>query len=89
MISCLRDEEAEIQVAAERGFLEGVNGSCHIPIGAYCKVDGEKIKLTGLFGDKDGKKIITKNIDGSSNNPRKLGIELAKLVLKEYESYER
>ena len=88
LINCLKDEETEIQVAAERGFLDGVNGSCHIPMGAYCIVDDEKIKLTGLFGDEDGKKLIIKSIEGSSKSPRKAGIELAKLVLKEYESYE-
>ena len=89
LIESLKDEETEIQVAAERGFLDGVNGSCHIPIGAYCRLDGEKINLTGLFGDEDGKKLIIKSIQGSSKFPRDVGLELAKLVLKEYESYER
>lgn len=89
LIESLKDEETEIQVAAERGFLDGVNGSCHIPIGAYCRLDGEKINLTGLFGDEDGKKLIIKSIQGSSKFPREVGLELAKLVLKEYESYER
>ena len=89
LIECLKDKETEIQVAAERGFLDGVNGSCHIPIGAYCRVDGEKINLTGLFGDEDGKKLIIKSIQGISKSPREVGLELAKLVLKEYESYER
>ena len=89
LIESLKDEETEIQVAAERGFLDGVNGSCHIPIGAYCRLDGEKINLTGLFGDEDGKKLIIKSIQGSSKFPREVGLDLAKLVLKEYESYER
>lgn len=89
LIESLKDEETEIQVAAERGFLDGVNGSCHIPIGAYCRLDGEKINLTGLFGDEDSKKLIIKSIQGSSKFPREVGLELAKLVLKEYESYER
>ena len=30
IISHIKDEETEIQVAAERGFLKGVNGSCHV-----------------------------------------------------------
>lgn len=88
IVNCLKDEETEIQVAAERGFLDGVNGSCHIPMGAYCIVENEKIKLTGLFGDEKGKNIVIKELEGSANSPRETGQNLAKLVLKEYESYE-
>lgn len=88
LINCLKDEETEIQVAAERGFLDGVNGSCHIPMGAYCKIEGDKIKLTGLFGDEEGHKLIIKELEGNVKFPRETGLELAKLILKEYESYE-
>lgn len=88
MISCIKDKETEIQVEAERGFLDGIQGSCHIPIGAYCKVDGENISLVGLFGDEDGTKLITKIIEGKSSCAREVGLELSKLILKEYENYE-
>lgn len=89
VIQSLKDEETEIQVEAERGFLDGIQGSCHIPIGAYCKVNGDNISLVGLFGNEDGTKLITKSIDGESKSARDVGLELAKLVSKEYESYER
>ncbi|MDB8806244.1 MULTISPECIES: hydroxymethylbilane synthase [unclassified Romboutsia] len=88
VINSLRDELTELQVSAERGFLDGVDGSCHIPMGAYCEVNEDSIKLTGLFGDEEGKKLIIKSIEGDKNSPRELGKELAKLVLKEYEKYE-
>ena len=88
IIESLKDIESEIQVSAERGFLDGINGSCHIPIGAYCNVDGENINLTGLYGDAEGKKLITKTIEGKASQARGLGLELARLILKEYEVYE-
>lgn len=88
VVNSLRDELTELQVSAERGFLDGVNGSCHIPMGAYCEVKEDGIKLTGLFGDQEGKKLIIKSIEGDKDSPRELGKELAKLVLKEYEKYE-
>lgn len=88
IIESLKDVETEIQVSAERGFLDGINGSCHIPIGAYCNVDGENINLTGLYGDAEGKKLITKTIEGKASQARELGLELARLILKEYEVYE-
>lgn len=88
IINSLSHKETEIQVAAERGFLDGINGSCHIPIGAYCNVDGENINLVGLFGNEDGTKIVTKTIEGKAFNAREVGLELAKLISKEYENYE-
>lgn len=88
IISCFRDEVTEIQVAAERGFLDGVNGSCHIPMGSYCAVDGEDIDLVGLFGDEEGKNIVIKSLKGKVSSAREVGLELAKIVIKEHESYE-
>ena len=88
IINSLRDEITEIQVAAERGFLDGVNGSCHIPMGAYCHIEGDKLNLTGLFGDEEGNALIIKSMQGNIESPRELGYELAKLILKEYERYE-
>ena len=88
IVKSLKDIETEIQVEAERGFLDGINGSCHIPIGAYCNVDGENIVLTGLYGDEYGKKLITRTIEGKAYQARELGLELAGLILKEYEVYE-
>ena len=88
IINSLQDMETEIQVAAERGFLDGVNGSCHIPIGAYCDVDGENVSLTGLYGDEEGNNLIIKTISGKASEAREIGLQLAKLISKEYEDYE-
>ena len=88
IINSLKDEMTEIQVAAERGFLDGVNGSCHIPMGAYCQIEGDKLNLTGLFGDEEGNALIIKSMQGNIESPRELGYELAKLILKEYKRYE-
>lgn len=86
IISHIKDEETEIQVAAERGFLKGVNGSCHVPMGAYCEIKGDKLRLTGLYGDEEGNKLVIKSKEGEVENANKLGFELAAEVLKEYQS---
>ena len=85
IINSIKDEDTKVQIEAERGFLIGVNGSCHVPMGAYCDVDGDKIKLTGLYGDEHGKKIIIKSQEGTIQDASKIGYELAKSVLKEFE----
>lgn len=84
IIYSIKDDITKLQIDAERGFLIGVNGSCHIPMGAYCDVEGEKIILTGLYGDSEGKKIIVQSKEGNLTDAQKIGYELAKSVLKEY-----
>lgn len=85
IINSIKDDTTKVQIDAERGFLIGVNGSCHIPMGAYCDIDGDKIKLTGLYGDGEGKKIIIGSQEGTIEDASKIGYELAKSVLKEFE----
>jgi hydroxymethylbilane synthase len=88
VIKSIEDMDTYRQITAERGFLDEINGSCHIPIGAYCTLEGESIKLTGLLGDEEGHRLVTKSIEGKVGSERELGIELAKTVLKELYSYE-
>lgn len=84
MIDAIKDEISQIQTDAERSYLAGIDGSCHIPMGAYCEVDGEKLILTGIFGDEDGEKITVASLEGEKDNPKELGSNLAKLVLKKH-----
>lgn len=84
MIDAIKDEISQIQTDAERSYLAGIDGSCHIPMGAYCEVDGEKLTLTGIFGDEDGEKITVASLEGDKDNPKELGSKLAQLVLKKH-----
>lgn len=83
MISNIRHRESEIQVKAERAYLKGANGSCHIPIGAQCTIDGDNITLEGIFGDEEGKKLVKKSVSGKVGEEEKLGYKLAEEILKE------
>ena len=84
IISHIKDETTEIQVAAERSFLTGVNGSCHVPMGAYCEIKEDKLHLSGLYGDEEGSKLVIQSITGRIEDAEKIGFELAKNVLEEY-----
>ena len=88
LVNSIKDEVTQVRVAAERGFLIGVNGRCHVPMGAYCEIVGDQLKLTGLYGNEEGSKLVIKTLEGSIESPIDLGVELAQLVLKEYENYE-
>ncbi len=54
MLGALASPQDMIEVAAERAFLQGVEGSCHLPIGASAKQLGDTLTLTALFGDETG-----------------------------------
>lgn len=84
MIDAIKDEISQIQTDAERSYLAGIDGSCHIPMGAYCEVDGEKLTLIGIFGDEYGEKITVASLEGDRDNPKELGSNLAKLVLEKH-----
>lgn len=84
MIDVIKDEISQIQTDAERSYLAGIDGSCHIPMGAYCEVDGEKLTLIGIFGDEYGEKITVASLEGDRDNPKELGSNLAKLVLEKH-----
>ena len=46
----IMDETTVRQSQAERNFLKEVNGSCHLPMGAYLQI-GKSVVMHGLFGD--------------------------------------
>lgn len=54
LLKAIQNDEAHIQARGERTFLEAVNGGCHIPVGAYCHIDGDNIKLDAMLGNSDG-----------------------------------
>ncbi|MCL1989624.1 MAG: hydroxymethylbilane synthase [Defluviitaleaceae bacterium] len=76
LLQIIADEETEVQIAAERGFLKGVEGTCHQPIGAYCFVTGDTFKLTGLFGDELNGEVIQRTVSGSKEAAHQIGFEL-------------
>lgn len=86
LLESIKDPITEIQVKAERTLLFALNGSCHIPMGAYCTVSGENLTLKGLFGDEDGHKLVVKEMQGRVGEEEVLGNTLAKLIREEFES---
>ncbi|WP_059003701.1 hydroxymethylbilane synthase [Bittarella massiliensis (ex Durand et al. 2017)] len=50
----LEDPLATRQAAAERAFLAAAGGSCHLPVGAYCRVEEGRSTLLGMLGTEDG-----------------------------------
>lgn len=57
-VNALSDIVTEEITCAERLFLKGTGGDCHMPIGAYgCKLPDGRIQLLGMVGSADGSSI--------------------------------
>lgn len=54
LVSVLEHTETARRVAAERGVMRAVGGSCQLPVAAYAERDGEQLLLTGFLADPDG-----------------------------------
>ncbi|MCD7808969.1 MAG: hydroxymethylbilane synthase [Erysipelotrichaceae bacterium] len=57
MINAIADKDATYKMKLERTFLETINGSCHIPMGAYIEAEENKVHVDALLGNEEGKMI--------------------------------
>ncbi|MGE4283230.1 MAG: hydroxymethylbilane synthase [Clostridia bacterium] len=81
MLKCIHNENSYICVQAERAFLSTLNGGCHVPIGAYAWVQGDIIKMYGLFYEG---RIIKEYMEGSISKPAELGTVLAEKIMAQF-----
>jgi hydroxymethylbilane synthase len=81
LLALYSDSDTATAVAAERSFLGALNGGCQVPIGAYAKVIGGEVELTGMVGTPDGEVLLKETARGS--NPEELGLRLADMLSKQ------
>lgn len=89
-LAFLNHPESYACVAAERGFLAGLEGGCQVPIAASARLtasgpsgavpEGSLLRVEGLVADVHGRVIIRKSIEGSPDQARDLGLMLAEEV---------
>jgi hydroxymethylbilane synthase len=77
----LEDADARRRLEAERAVVERLDTSCHTPVGAHARLDGERIALHAFVGLPDGTEWITDRLDASAADPRAAGEELARRML--------
>ena len=82
ILQSLHHEETYKAVIAERALLRTLEGGCQVPIGALAQVKPTGLYLDAVVGSLDGSITYRKKIRGSKNDPEKLGITLAKDLLK-------
>jgi hydroxymethylbilane synthase len=77
----LNDITAEIEITAERAFLNRMNGGCHAPIFGLATLTADTLTLSGGIAAMDGSGVIRQEVEGQSNQAVNLGVALANSVL--------
>ena len=57
LVGQLSDPETTIAVAAERGVLEAVQGSCQLPVAAHARRCNDRMRLDALLAEPDGSRV--------------------------------
>ena len=81
LVAPLSHHATAAAVAAERAFLRSLGGGCRVPVGAYGRVEGETVLLTGLVVSEDGTRLYRTTLDGRASDPEDVGLRLAREVL--------
>ncbi|HZW52266.1 MAG TPA: hydroxymethylbilane synthase [Rudaea sp.] len=81
VLASLHDEATARCVAAERAMTRRLEGSCQVPIAAFCIETEIGLHLSGLVGDAASGKLIRAEDDGQSEAPEALGARVARALL--------
>lgn len=81
LVDFLRDEAMTDCAAAERAFLETVEGGCQVPVGVYAAVDGDQLSVEAVIASLDGRQRFRDTRTGPRQEARALGRELANVLL--------
>lgn len=82
-IRFLNDSVTAVAVSAERAFLKKLEGGCQVPIAAYGQTTEAILRLEGLVGTVDGKRLIRHRLEGPVEKAESLGVELAEVLLSQ------
>jgi hydroxymethylbilane synthase len=81
VLATLDHAESRFAVTAERVALAALGGGCQVPIGAYCRRDGEQYRISGCVSSPDGAVVLRREERGT--DAEALGAALADALLRQ------
>jgi hydroxymethylbilane synthase len=79
ILAKINDDYTARTIAAERTYLNLLEGGCQIPIGGFAHLENEEVVLNVLVGTPDGKTILKDVVRGT--DPVQVGKEAAEKLL--------
>lgn len=85
LLAPLNHPDTHTRIAAERAMNKRLSGGCSVPVAGYAELDGATLRLRGLVGDPDGRRMVRGEVTGElEDHPGdavKLGTALAEELL--------
>ena len=81
LVAKLNDPASQIAVVAERAFLHRLEGGCQVPMAAHAQIENDRLSITGLVAEIDGRRILKATLDGGLDVAADLGRQLAETLL--------
>ena len=81
LLEIINDDEVTMMCEAEREFSKIFDGGCHTPIGCSSVIEGDTLKLKGMFND-NGSRML-KEVEGNKDTAQKLAEEIKKELKNE------
>jgi hydroxymethylbilane synthase len=80
-IRFLNDPASAIAVTSERVFLKKLEGGCQVPIAAFARIQGSVLRIDGLVGTTDGKRLVRHSLEGPVESAESMAMELGDYLL--------
>jgi hydroxymethylbilane synthase len=77
LVSHLDDEDTHRAVFCERAFVERLGASCRSAVGAWARVEADRVTIIGRVLAPDGARVIEGDRSGSARDGYEIGRELA------------
>jgi hydroxymethylbilane synthase len=61
--------------------LAGLGGGCRTPVAGHATLDGRRLTLAGLVGRPDASEMIRESLQGTPEEARALGAEVARRLI--------
>ncbi len=81
-IRFLNDPDSSIAITAERSFLKRLGGGCQVPIAAFGRIENSVLKLDGMVGSLEGRRLVRDQVEGPADQGESIGTGLAEILLK-------
>ena len=81
ILSAIHDTPTGHRLAAERAFLQGLDGSCETPIAGLAELNGSTLRLRGEVLRPDGSEAINDDQSCPIEDAEKLGTEMARKII--------
>ena len=77
----ITDARALAELTAERAVVTALEATCHTPVGAHARIDGDRLTLDAYVGSPDGAHWIRDRIEAGADGPSATGREVADRLL--------